>query len=230
MAAGDGALPEWVLAELSRLLPELSSAALPEGEALDARHRLFEAVAAAIAHSARQAPLLLVVEDLHWADRATLQMLGHVIRTVGWAPLLVAGSLRDEGADAAPALQTLLGDLRRERRLETVALAGLSEQEAGELAAAWLGSNPRPISRLRCGDGPRQSLVPGGARSPLRGVSPWALFRRAAGGSRHRSAARCALGHRPAARPARGSRSPPWRSRRWPARSSCWRTSQPPAK
>jgi DNA-binding SARP family transcriptional activator len=144
VAAGGGALPEWVLAELSRLLPELSAAAVPEGEALDARHRLFEAVAAAIGQSARQAPLLLIVEDLHWADPPTLQMLGHVIRTVGWAPLLVAGSLRDEGADAAPALQTLLGDLRRERRLETVALTGLSEQEAGELAAAWLGSSPSP--------------------------------------------------------------------------------------
>ena len=143
VAASRSALPEWVLGELARLLPELSPAAdAPEGAAQDARHRLFEAVAAAIGQATQRAPLLLIVEDLHWADPATLQMLGHVIRTVGWAPLLVAGSLRDEGSNAAPALQTLLGDLRRERRLETLALAGLSEQEAGELAAAWLGSEP----------------------------------------------------------------------------------------
>ena len=143
VAASRTALPEWVLAELSRLLPELSAAVgAPEGAAQDARHRLFEAVAAAIGQAAQRTPLLLIVEDLHWADAATLQMLGHVIRTVGWAPLLVAGSLRDEGADAAPALQTLLGELRRERRLETLLLTGLSEQEAGELAAAWLGSKP----------------------------------------------------------------------------------------
>jgi len=145
VAASRAALPEWVLAELARLLPGLSApAGAPEGGPQDARHRLFEAVAATIAQAARRTPVLLVVEDLHWADPATLQMLGHVIRTVGWAPLLVAGSLRDEGADAAPALQTLLGDMRRERRLETLALTGLSEQEAGELAAAWLGSKPSP--------------------------------------------------------------------------------------
>ncbi len=152
VAASHAALPPWVLAELARVLPELSAAAgAAEGAAQDARHRLFEAVAAAIAQAAQPTPLLLIVEDLHWADAATLQMLGHMVRTVGWAPLLVAVSLRDEGADAAPALQTLLGDLRRERRLETLELAGLSEQEAGELSAAWLGSTPSPdlVAALR---------------------------------------------------------------------------------
>jgi DNA-binding SARP family transcriptional activator len=145
VAASHAALPEWVVAELARLLPELSAeTGAPEGAAQDARHRLFEAVAAAIARAAERTPLLLIVEDLHWADPATLQMLGHVIRAVGGAPLLVAGSLRDEGAGAAAALQTLLGDLRRERRLETIVLAGLSEQEAGELVAAWLGARPSP--------------------------------------------------------------------------------------
>ena len=44
-----------------------------EGEPRDARHRLFEAVAAAIGHAARRRPVLLVVEDLHWADPATLR-------------------------------------------------------------------------------------------------------------------------------------------------------------
>ena len=141
--ASPAALPEWVIAELARLLPELDrGAAAPEGEAFDARHRLFEAVAAAIGQAARQSPVLLVVEDLHWADPATLQMLTHVIRTVASAPLLVAGSMRDEDV---PALDALVGDLRRERRLERVALAGLSEREVGDLAAVWLsagGSSP----------------------------------------------------------------------------------------
>ena len=132
-----GAPPEWALAELARLLPELRpDAPAPAGDPRDARHRLFEAVAAAIGHAARGAPVLLVVEDLHWADAATLQMLAHVIRTLAWAPLLVAGSLREE---TVPALQALLADLRREARLERVVLRGLSEEECGELAASWLG-------------------------------------------------------------------------------------------
>ena len=140
VAGSAGALPEWVVRELARLLPELEpDAGSPEGEPQDARHRLFEAVAATIGHAAREAPVLLIVEDLHWADRATLAMLAHVIRTVPSGPLLVAGSLRDEGT-ADPALHALVGDLLRERRLERVALGGLSEEETGVLAGAWLGA------------------------------------------------------------------------------------------
>jgi DNA-binding SARP family transcriptional activator len=139
------ALPEWVIGELCRLLPELEpDAGPPEGEPQDARHRLFEAVAATIGHAARQAPVLLIVEDLHWGDRATLGMLAHAIRTLSWAPLLVAGSVRYEVAGNNPALQALLGDLRRERRLKRVALAGLSEAETGALVGAWLGAPASP--------------------------------------------------------------------------------------
>ena len=145
VAGPTGALPPWVRGELARLLPELEpDARAPEGEPQDARHRLFEAVAAAIGHAARQAPVLLIVEDLHAGDRATLGMLAHVIRTLAAAPLLVAGSRRDEGAAGDPALHALLGDLRRERRLEQVALAGLSEEQTGALAGAWLEA---PASR-----------------------------------------------------------------------------------
>ena len=57
---------------------------------------------------AKQGPVLLVVEDLHWADPPTLQMLAHVIRTVVWAPLLVVGSLRDDAGEATAALHALL--------------------------------------------------------------------------------------------------------------------------
>jgi DNA-binding SARP family transcriptional activator len=134
------ALPDWVLTELARLLPELGPAgAAQEGEAKDARHRLFEAVAAAIGAAARRGPVLLVIEDLHWADQATLGMLAHVVRTVGWAPLLLAASFRDE---QRPELHALLDDLRREQRLEQVALAGLSQSEVGELVAARLDRAP----------------------------------------------------------------------------------------
>ena len=138
--AAAAALPDWVLAELARLLPELGAQAeAPEGRPQDARHRLFEAVAAAIGHAARGGPVLLVIEDLHWADPATVQMLAHVVRTVGWAPLLVAGSLREEDPHG---LHALLGDLRRERRLERVDLAGLSEDDVSVLAGEWLEQPP----------------------------------------------------------------------------------------
>ena len=139
-----GALPEWVAGELARLLPELEPVAgPPEGEPQFARHRLFEAVAATIGHAARQAPVLLIVEDLHWAERATVEMLAHVLRTVAEHPLLVAGSLRDD-ATGTPSLPALLGDLQRERRLERVVLAGLSEEATHALADACLGAPASP--------------------------------------------------------------------------------------
>jgi len=138
VAANSETLPEWVTAELARLLPELGPGPAPPGsDAMAARHRLFEAVAAAVGHAARSGPVLLVVEDLHWADEPTLQLLGHVVRSVGWAPLLVVGSLRDEGGG-------LLGDLQRERPPERLVLGALSEDEAGKLAAGWLGSAAPP--------------------------------------------------------------------------------------
>ena len=114
------------------------------GDAADARHRLFEAVAAAVGHAARAGRCCWSSRTSTGRTPPTLQLLAHVVRSVGWAPLLVVGSLRDEGAEAAPALRALLGDLRRERRLERIDLGGLSEDEAGELAAAWLGGPPPP--------------------------------------------------------------------------------------
>jgi tetratricopeptide (TPR) repeat protein len=135
-------LPEWVVAELARLLPELEpDAPAGEGEPQDARHRLFEAVAATIAHATGRAPVLLIVDDLHWADDATVRMLAHILRTVASAPLLVAASLRDEGGDSS--MHALLGDLRRERRVERLALSGLPTEETGELASTWL-DEPAP--------------------------------------------------------------------------------------
>ena len=139
--AGDP-LPAWVVDELTRLLPELGPAgSAPAGSPEDARHRLLEAVAAAIGETARRGPVLLVIEDLHWADAATVAMLGHVVRTVGWAPLLVAGSRRDDES-GEPALGDLLDELGRAHRLERVAVPGLSAQEAGRLAGAWLRAEP----------------------------------------------------------------------------------------
>ena len=141
LALCDGEHPV-VVDELTRLLPELGPAgSAPAGSPEDARHRLLEAVAAAIGGTARRGAVLLVIEDLHWADAATVGMLGHVVRTVGWAPLLVAGSRRDDEPGEA-ALGDLLDELGRAHRLERVAVPGLSAQEAGRLAGAWLHAEP----------------------------------------------------------------------------------------
>ena len=130
---------DWVAAELARLLPELPADARPEGDPRDARHRLFEAVAFTLRDAARRGPVVLVVEDLHWADASTLLLLAHVARTATSVPLLVVGSFRPDGS-----LDALLSDLRRDLPLEELVLPGLSADEVGEFVSTRLGSRAPP--------------------------------------------------------------------------------------
>ena len=99
-------------AELAQLLPELRGrlprlATLPAATPAEARYRLFEAVSDVllrIAGAAEQAGLLLCLDDLHWADEATLLLLEHLGRRLAGAPLLVAAAYRDTEVAANPRL------------------------------------------------------------------------------------------------------------------------------
>jgi tetratricopeptide (TPR) repeat protein len=116
------------LAELARVLPEV--AARPEPlPASEQRRRLFDALSAAILASA--APLLLVADDLHWADRETLQFLHYLLRSAADAPLLVAATAR---SDELASLEELVMALRATERLEEIALGRLSRDETAVLA------------------------------------------------------------------------------------------------
>jgi DNA-binding SARP family transcriptional activator len=117
------------LTELARVLPEiaLTPEPLPESEQ---RRRLFDALAAAILGSG--APLLLIADDLHWADRETLQFLHYLLRSAPGAPLLIAATARSEEIDGA--LTELLTALRTADRLEEIELARLSREETAVLA------------------------------------------------------------------------------------------------
>ena len=100
-----------------------------------------------LSDAASHAPVVLVIEDLHWADHATRLMLAHVTRTVASVPLLVIGSFRVEDREMRATLDTLLDDLRRSGRLDELVLPGLSPGEVGELVSARLGSRAPPALR-----------------------------------------------------------------------------------
>ena len=127
-------------AELSRLLPALDPGADPAGEAGGeaGRYRAFEAARALVEAAAARRPLLLVLDDLHWADRPTLLLLRHLGRMVDRAPVLVLGTYRDTELDRVHPLAGILADLRRDQPLATIALEGLSEPEVADL----LGESP----------------------------------------------------------------------------------------
>ncbi len=123
--------------ELDRLLGDAHGDAAQDA---GARHRLFAAVDDVLGGLAERRPLVLVLDDLHWADRPTLLLLGFVLRSSRPAPLLAIGTYRDTEMGRRTPLAGALADLRRDGGAERVALRGLEAGEVGELAAAWLGA------------------------------------------------------------------------------------------
>jgi DNA-binding SARP family transcriptional activator len=129
-------------ASLARVLPELAGPAAerPGGEDLE-RYRLFEAVSDAVVGIARWQPVVLVLDDVHWADRPTLLLLRQLARAAEHAPLLVLLAYRD--AERSPELVETLIHLRREHFLEQLPLRGLDREEATALIQE-LGSSKLP--------------------------------------------------------------------------------------
>jgi DNA-binding CsgD family transcriptional regulator/tetratricopeptide (TPR) repeat protein len=123
--------------ELARLLPDLDArvSGLPALVAADPdteRHRLHTAVTDLIAGAGRRQPLLLVLEDCHWADTPTLVLLRHFARASSEARVLVVATFRDTEADIPGALADVLADLRRSDEVVRLHLGGLSEDDVGE--------------------------------------------------------------------------------------------------
>ena len=117
-------------ADLARLLPELTDlvGGLPEPLRSDPeteRYRLFDALAGWLAEVSAEAPVLLVLDDLHWAAKPTLLLLRHVLRSPEPLRLLVVGTYRDSEVGRGHPFSDLLAELRRDGGVERLALSGL---------------------------------------------------------------------------------------------------------
>src|SRR5205807_1058962 len=100
------------------------------------RYRLFEAVRSWLAVTATPPPLLLVLDDLHWADAATVQLLGHLARVADPAPLRILGTLRDT-EPGTEELRRLLDDVVP--MSTTIVLGGLETSGVNRLVEAATG-------------------------------------------------------------------------------------------
>ena len=123
---------------ISRIAPSLHRylGDIPEPPELDkdeARFRLLDAVAQTFIALGRIAPLVLILDDLHWADRGTVAMLNHVARFVSSNPILVICAYRDAEVGARHPLSGILAGIRRLPDFERIALEGLGGNEVGEL-------------------------------------------------------------------------------------------------
>jgi len=101
------------------------------------RYLLFDAVASELA---RPPGTLLVIDDLHWADRPTLMLLQHVLRCSQPNPLLVVGTFRHAEVDPGHPLAEALAEVRRDHPFERIVLNGLRPDELGDLIAGVTGS------------------------------------------------------------------------------------------
>ncbi|MFI5028667.1 MAG: ATP-binding protein, partial [Solirubrobacterales bacterium] len=138
--------------ELTRLLPDLAALVgeLPEPVEADPdteRHRLHTAVADLLANVSRGRPILLVLEDGHWADAPTLLLLRHLARSAWSARLLLLATFRDTEADLPGELSETLADLRRSDDVVRMRLSGLSGAEVSDLVSRAAGSDPEPELR-----------------------------------------------------------------------------------
>jgi len=134
-------------ADVARIISEIRDRVpvelRPPGDPEDDRWRLFQAVTDFLRNAAAVQPILLVLEDLHWADRGTIDFLVHLSRNVLGARLLVVGSYRDVEVDRAHPLSSALAELRRSGDLPRVLLRGLTVDEVHRMINALQGQEVR---------------------------------------------------------------------------------------
>jgi tetratricopeptide (TPR) repeat protein len=135
--------------DLERLIPGHGDEAMRTDLGMQdaARFRLFEAVRQLLSDAAERQPLLLVLEDLHWADKPSLLLLSHLAGSPEPARLLVLATYRETDLHANEALAELLADLRRERVGIRLPLGGLDRAEVDALMAAW-GNETTPAEEI----------------------------------------------------------------------------------
>ena len=126
--------------EALRPLGELHAA--PAADPGAARLRMFDAAAELLAGAS--APVLLVLEDLHWADLATLRLLVHLATAPEPAALLLLGTYRQTDLGRRHPFAAVLADLRREPRAERLALDGLDAEATTRLIGGWVGAEAGP--------------------------------------------------------------------------------------
>ncbi len=126
-----------LVSEVTQRLPDVRPA--PPQEPERDRYRLFDGVANFLLNASRANPLVLVLDDLHWADRPTLPMLEHLARRLEGSRLLIVGTYRDVDLDRKHPLAGTLASLRRDPGFERIVLRGLTAEEVLELFQARAG-------------------------------------------------------------------------------------------
>ena len=105
-------------------------------EMLDALRRL-------VIEAARSGPVVLVLDDLHWADRSTRDLLVYLVASLAAEPVLLVGTYRDDAVGGVPALLgPMMAELRRHRQVSFLRVAPLQREALSTLLTAWAPERP----------------------------------------------------------------------------------------
>lgn len=118
---------------LSDVLPDL--AAPPRGDPDTERYALFDAVVALLGLASVDVPIVLVLDDLHWAAKPTLLLLRHLLRFGEHARVQIIGTYRSTDLDRSHPLAAMLADLHRDGSANRIALGGLDEDDVSTYVA-----------------------------------------------------------------------------------------------
>jgi ABC-type oligopeptide transport system substrate-binding subunit/DNA-binding SARP family transcriptional activator len=147
-------LPSWILSELVRLVPELPEKVpgLPDSETMPPDNEqtyLFQGVARFLASLSTGGPLVLILDDLHWATESTLQMVHYLARHLADHQVLMVGTLRPEAVGPRSALDSLQRQLGKDGVASPLHLSGLSSQaiQAMMVQMSGCGEAVAPLAR-----------------------------------------------------------------------------------
>ncbi len=131
-----------VVPEVAERVGEVSGPAEADNEA--ARFRLFDSISSFLTSASASRPLVVVLDDLHWADEPSLLLLQFLARGLGDARLLVIGTYRDVELGRHHPLSRVLGELSGTGGASRVALHGLSGEEVRRYIEMTAGAEPAP--------------------------------------------------------------------------------------
>jgi hypothetical protein len=129
-----------IVPELSALLGQLPE--LPPMSPEQARFRLFDSIARFVQHAAAVRALVVVLDDLHWADEASLLLLEFVARELPRSPLLLIGTYRDVEVRRNHPLARSLASLTRAAEPRRIALKGIPRDAVADYIRLTAGSQP----------------------------------------------------------------------------------------
>ncbi len=132
-----------VVSDVKEKLPDIPQAVMIE-DPESARFRLFDSIATFLKNTASSTPLVLMLEDLHWADKPSLVLLEFVARELANSRILIIGNYRDIELNRRHPLSVTLGDLSRERLFERVVLRGLQKHDVRRFIEIAAGITPPP--------------------------------------------------------------------------------------